>query len=127
MTRCHARSVFFLAVGGLLALGAGQFVHLAEAQQAALPDLSEYRTVDQAVSARISKALPTAASVAGYLGIHAVPDANGKLVIGHVEAESPAAKAGLKEGDQVASVAGQPVPNSDILRELLKAKAPGDE
>jgi immune inhibitor A len=127
MTRCRAHSVLFLAVVALLALSAGQFVHLAEAQQAASPDLSEYRTVDQAVSARISKALPTAASVAGYLGIHAVPDANGKLVIGHVEAESPAAKAGLKEGDQVASVAGQPVPNTDILRELLKAKAPGDE
>jgi immune inhibitor A len=126
MTRRHYQSSLLLSAVSLLALGAGLFAQSADAPRSAAPDFTEYRTVDQAITARISKALTTAASAPGYLGIHAVTDANGKLIIGNVEVGSAAAKAGLKEGDQLLGVSNLPVANSDVLRELLKAKAPGD-
>jgi immune inhibitor A len=129
MTRCHSRTGFVVAVWTLLAVGASLAFQPAQAQQAAppaLPDLSDYRTVEQAITTRISKASPAHASVPGYLGIHVIGNNVGKLVIGQVEADSPAAKAGLKEGDQVVKVASRAPANVDVLREVLKSQSPGD-
>ena len=110
----------------MLALGAGLFVPLAEAQKTAQPDLTGYRTVEQAITARISNASPVLSSAPAYLGVHTALDATGKLVVDQVEGGSPAATAGLKTGDQLVSVANQAAGNPDVLHELLQAKAPGD-
>ncbi|HYV37160.1 MAG TPA: M6 family metalloprotease domain-containing protein, partial [Gemmataceae bacterium] len=126
MTRSHSRFFFVVAVWTGLALSAGFGVQSAEAQQKSQADLTGYVTVDKVNTSRISKASPAGLSVVGYLGIHAMPDAKGKLVVAHVESESPAAKAGLVEGDQLVSISDKAVSNTEMFRDLLKAKAPGD-
>jgi M6 family metalloprotease-like protein len=93
--------------------------------QAEKIDLSEYRTVDNAVTTRISKAAPAAAGQAAYLGIHVGSD-GGKLVVGDVDAGSPAARAGIQRGDIVVQLAGQPVSHPDGLRETIMARSPGE-
>ena len=55
------------------------------------PDGRSRDTFDQAITTRISKASPTGANMAGYLGINAVANASGKLVVDNVENDSPAA------------------------------------
>ena len=50
-------------------------------QPAALPDLSEYRTADQAITARVSLSPGTPSlKGAGYLGIHVKNDGKGLTV-----------------------------------------------
>jgi serine protease Do len=49
-----------------------------------------------------------------------LPDAEG-LLIRHVEEESPAARAGLAEGDLIVEIAGQAVTGVDRLYELLES------
>ena len=68
---------------------------------AALPDLSEYHTVDTATSTRVSRAAPEGViTQPGYLGVHleATPDG---LVVRDVEADSPAARIGVRLIDRV--------------------------
>src|SRR5262249_22056526 len=92
----------------------------------AVPDLSEYRTVDNAVTAKIKPIAAHAATQPGYLGISVAGDPGGKLVVAMVEVGSPAAKAGLRAGDTLVHVAGQIVANEEILQETLLAKSPGE-
>src|SRR5262249_8475260 len=107
-------------------VGAGLWIPAAGAQKAEQPDLAEYRTVDQAITTRISKASPTLAGVPAYLGIHAVPAPNAKLVIDHVEPDSPAAKAGFQKGDEIVSVPDHPAASFEALREQVRTPAPQD-
>jgi M6 family metalloprotease-like protein len=92
-----------------------------------LPDLSEFRTVDKAITTRLSMASAAAVGQAGYLGVYVTPDSRGKLVLAEVAPQSPAAKAGLQAGDVLVRLGDQPVENSDRFRELLQARAPGDK
>src|SRR6266481_4870609 len=91
-----------------------------------LPDLSEFKTVQTAVTTRVSGSLADTPSQPGYLGIHVDANPQGRLVIAQVEPDSPAAKAGLQPGDVVRAVAGQEMTNVHILRDLLQSKAPGE-
>jgi M6 family metalloprotease-like protein len=94
---------------------------------AGLPDLSEFRTVDTAVTARISRAVPEGAvSQPGYLGVHLESRTDG-LVVADVEPHSPAAKAGLRPGDLLRDLAGQTPRSLDVLGDVLRARSPGDQ
>jgi M6 family metalloprotease-like protein len=96
--------------------------------KAALPDLSEYRTLANAVTTRISKTVSTsAAGQSGYLGISTSPDPRGKLLITEVAPASPAARAGLQKGDLLVHLDGKPIAQTDVLRELLQARAPDEK
>ncbi len=98
-----------------------------EAKAPALPDLSQFKTVDTAIKTRVSLAASEdqPAPQPGYLGIQVAADAGGRLVVAEVEADSPAARAGLQAGDVLVKFAGKPVPSAETLRELLHAQAPG--
>src|SRR5262249_2048883 len=97
-----------------------------KAKAPGLPDLSEFRTVDKAVTTRISKAGPVASGTPGYLGVHVNAGTGGKLVVAHVAAEAPAAQAGRLQGGVLLKVGGEAVGSSEGLRELLQTRAPGD-
>jgi hypothetical protein len=49
------------------------------------------------------------------------------LVVTHVSADSPAAKAGLKKNDVLIELAGQSLVHPAQLRKLVQARKPGDE
>ncbi|MCI0461418.1 MAG: M6 family metalloprotease domain-containing protein [Gemmataceae bacterium] len=90
-------------------------------------ELADFRTVETAITARISKASPGAAPRPGFLGIHVAPDGEGRVKIDHVHPDSPAARAGLQEGDLLARVAGQPLRSPDDLKQHLGGKVVGDK
>jgi M6 family metalloprotease-like protein len=89
---------------------------------AAEPDLADYRTVENAITAKASR-MAERTSGPGYLGIHL---GSGKAMIAEVASESPAAKAGFKAGDLVLQFDGAAVKDEFDLREKLSAKSPGD-
>ena len=62
----------------------------------------------------------------GYLGVHVIPNKDGKLVIDQVEDGSPAAQAGLQRGNQLLRMDGMEVADPAQLRELLQARSAGD-
>src|SRR5262245_39242898 len=100
MTRCF---VGFAAVT-VLALqfstfSFGQDKPAPQEQPPAPVDLKGFRTLDQAITVRISLAAPTAGPRSpSYLGIHVTPGSQG-LTVSDVHQDSPAAKAGLRSGD----------------------------
>jgi M6 family metalloprotease-like protein len=108
---------------GLLALAA---VAAQEKKAPALPDLTGYRTVEEAITTTISKASPLVAGQSGYLGVHVSTGARGKLVIAEVGDDSPAARAGLRPGDILQEVGGQGIATPDALREQLQTRFPGE-
>src|SRR5260370_25799574 len=60
-----------------------------------LPDLAELKTVQTAVTTRVTRSLADTPSQPGYLGVHVDANPQRRLVVSHVEPASPAAKAGL--------------------------------
>lgn len=61
--------------------------------------------------------------LAQHLGV----DKASALLIGSVVPESPASAAGLKKGDVIVALNGQPLDESKSLRDRLRDKNPGDE
>jgi len=59
-----------------------------------------------------------------FLGI-SIGDTGNGVYVGRVDAGTPAAKAGIKAGDVIVEVAGQPTPTSDALGSVLPAQKPG--
>ncbi|KAF0179044.1 MAG: M6 family metalloprotease domain protein [Limisphaerales bacterium] len=90
------------------------------------PDLTGYRTVATAITTTMAKTNSAAAGQSGFLGIHVSPDPKGKLVIGEVGENSPAARAGARVGDVLLKLDTQLVASADALRDALQRKAPGD-
>lgn len=108
----------WIAILPLLVLGA----RLAAAD----PDLSEYRTVEKAVSARTLPAGTSTANRPGYLGAHVETDDKGRIVVGAVAIDSPAARAGVRAGDALLRLDGREIPTEDAFAETLNGKSPGD-
>ncbi len=96
---------------------------LSAAQQS---DLSEYRTPEKAIAAKIEKTAGTPLAVRPFLGVQAAPDANGWLVVREVAADSPAAKAGVRPGDQLLLADGFSPRDDADLAEALGRKFPGE-
>lgn len=96
-----------------------------EPAKPALPDLSEFKTVDTAIKTTVSRSIaePTSSQPA-YLGIHLDRNAAGKLIVSHVAPDSPAAKAGVKVGDQLRDLAGKGIKDTEALRDLLSTMSP---
>lgn len=63
-----------------------------------------------------------------YLGVAADRNDQGKgVVLADVRADSPAGKAGLKDGDRITAVDDKPVANFDDLRKAVAAHRAGDK
>jgi M6 family metalloprotease-like protein len=92
-------------------------------------ELDGFRTVTTAVMTSI-KPQSTKAAVSsggvGYLGIVVSADTNGNLVIQSVDGASPAATAGLRDGDVVTRVGNVPVSRVEALEDRLHALTPGE-
>lgn len=114
-----------LCVGVMCHLLGAQQLPSKDAQKTTdLPDLSEFRTVDNAITTRITKVGPQTVPQPAYLGVHVALN-NGKLAVASVEEGSPAALAGLKPGDLLTRIAGQTIDNPDGLRSFLQGQTPG--
>src|SRR5207244_4172836 len=99
VTRSHR---FCVGLGlGVVVCGASVF--------AAEPDLTGYRTVETAITIRAAKPGATAAARPGFLGLLVAANAQGRLAIAEVAANSPAAKAGVRVGDLLLSLNGATV------------------
>jgi M6 family metalloprotease-like protein len=93
---------------------------------AAEPDLSEYRTVETAITTRDAKAGTVAAARPGFLGLLVSANAQGRLAIAEVAANSPAAKAGVRAGDLLLGLNGAAVSDADAFYDLLRTKSLGE-
>jgi M6 family metalloprotease-like protein len=111
----------------LLRLSATLVLLLASTSLAAAQDVSDYRTVEQAITTKIAKSDSNASHVPAYLGVEVTIDDQKRVMIQEVAAESPAARAGLKRGDQLLQVGGKPVADDNGLRDLLKEQTAGDK
>lgn len=93
---------------------------------AADPDLTGYRTVDQAITAKVTKGGPVAVVPrVPFVGLALVTD-KGLLVVEDVATESPAAKAGIRKGDILRKADAKDVKNDDEWEDILKSKAPNE-
>jgi len=97
-------------------LAAGLLLHAAEPPA---PDLSEFHTVDNAVTTHVSKAAPNAAAAQpAYLGVNLDLGLKG-AVVAQVEPDSPAGRAGLKAGDIIVALDGATIAGADDLVRAL--------
>jgi M6 family metalloprotease-like protein len=93
---------------------------------AAEPDLSDYKTVDQAIAAKIAPGSASSGAVSGYLGIY-VGRIEGKgLTVLEVSNESPADRAGVRAGDLLQKVGGTAVNDESDVAEAIHIKPAGE-
>ena len=81
----------------------------------------EYRTVDQAITAKIQPGTPGGESIAGHLGVQVTSGPKGQPVVEDVEPESSAERMGLKAGDTVTKFDGKDIATVDAFRSALWA------
>lgn len=110
----------------LFSLGSVLWAAAPPGRQAPLPaEFKDYRTVSQVIRARISQAAPAVVSTQpGYLGV-TLEEKEGRFVVRELAVGSPARSAGLKVGDVVLQVEGQPLRNQEMLAELVRARGAG--
>jgi M6 family metalloprotease-like protein len=115
-------------VGGVghIALGAIIFSLVFAGAARAQSGEEEYRTVASAAKAQVSASAPSVSGRTAYLGIFVEQDGRRKLIITDVDADSPAAKAGIEAQDVLHKVEGKGLRTADELRQLVQTKAPGD-
>ena len=89
-------------------------------------DLAEYRTVKTARTREIIPARAGHAGQTGFLGVSALRGKTDELIVETVQPESPAAKAGIRTGDIVTHLDGQPVASPDKLRDDLQTRGPAE-
>lgn len=120
--RCTPSSIRFeIGLVACVAILAGTAIGLGQQS-----DLVGYRTVETALAAP-----PVAVSSAnqghsGYLGVRVASNPGGGLAVAEVQPDSPAAKAGLKEGDVIKRIGGRLVGKTETFREFLQSRSPGE-
>jgi S1-C subfamily serine protease len=62
-----------------------------------------------------------------FLGVSSRPAPDGGADVGAVVPSSPAARGGLRTGDTIVEIAGQPVREPDDVSAVVNARRPGDE
>jgi S1-C subfamily serine protease len=62
-----------------------------------------------------------------FLGVSSGEAPEGGAAVGSVVPRSPAARAGLREGDRIVEIADQPVRDPDDVSAVVNARRPGDE
>jgi M6 family metalloprotease-like protein len=125
MTRCTLR-LFPLVGLTLLAAALWGAAESPQLQPAPVPELAEYRTVYNAVTAKIVKATGPESAVAGYLGVSVAMNADNRLVVEEIQPDSPGDKAGIKTGDQVVMIGNHLVATPIAFREWLLNYPPGE-
>ncbi len=90
------------------------------------PGWEGYRTVGTAITTTVTRTNSATAGQSGYLGLHVAPDPKGRLIIGEVADNSPAAKAGARVGDVLLKLDQQSLASPETFRDALQRKSPGD-
>jgi M6 family metalloprotease-like protein len=112
----------------LAAAGMAQTSHAAATGNPPAPDLSGYRTVEQAVTTEIAKPTIQPQTRTGYLGISVTPHASHQYaVIVEVAIDSPATTAGLAPGDCLLKIDGRGIVTAEDLRQELQGRSPGQK
>jgi S1-C subfamily serine protease len=62
-----------------------------------------------------------------FLGVSSGVAPEGGAAVGAVVENSPASRAGLREGDRIVEIADQPVRDPDDVSAVVNARRPGDE
>ena len=119
------RTLLRYPAGLILVLGFLWPLTAAAPAEPAMPDLSEFKTVDTAITTTVKREKP-ASHLPGYLGVSIETTPQGNLAAADVQPDSPAAKAGIRKGDLILKIGDQEVPDADGFRELLSAHAPGE-
>jgi M6 family metalloprotease-like protein len=89
-------------------------------------DLEGYVSPEKAVTTTIRPAPPERSGLVGFLGVHVKPDMSG-LLVEDVKVDSPAARAGIRQGDRIVTLDGRPITRSDSFREAILARTPGEK
>jgi M6 family metalloprotease-like protein len=113
-----------VALGGALFAGSALFAFPGLVRKVPPIDLTGYVTVDGAVTSPLAKG--SGLSGPGYLGVTAVADAKGRPVADDVAPSSPAAKAGIQNGDVITHVGPEAVRSPVAFREWVQAHVPGE-
>jgi serine protease Do len=91
----------------------------ADTVKAVIPQLKDKGTVTRGwIGAKVQSITPDLADSLGASNLHGA-------IVANVQDNGPAAKAGLRTGDVITSVNGEPVKNADELTKKVHAKAPG--
>lgn len=125
LPRCFALITAVIVALSLSSSLVGQGPKGSKEQPASVPDLSEFATLDRAMTAKITPSATRLAGV-GFLGIHVKSDGR-DLTISEVQSPSPASEAGLKAGDVLVKANGAALSKPEALRELLQSKGPGEK
>jgi M6 family metalloprotease-like protein len=89
-------------------------------------ELADYRTVKTARTREITPARAGHTGQTGFLGVSASRGKTGELVVDLVQPDSPAAKAGIRNGDIVTHLDGQLVASPEKLRDDLQTRGPAE-
>jgi M6 family metalloprotease-like protein len=87
-------------------------------------DLSEYHSVKTARTREITPAPAGHGGQTGFLGVSVVRGKAGELLVELVQADSPAAKAGIRSGDVLTHVDGELLTSPEKLRDDLQTRGP---
>ena len=86
------------------------------------------RSILPVIAGLLLAALPATAQAKGYLGVQFRLNPNGKgMLIIEVQADSAAAKAGVKAKDVILKIDGTEPTSLQEFRAILELKQPGDE
>jgi M6 family metalloprotease-like protein len=89
------------------------------------PDLSDFKTVETALTTKLRAPAGPQAGSPGYLGVSLIRE-SGQLVVSDVEPGSPASSAGVKVRDVLLKVDDRPVQDTDAFRGALQSRGAGE-